>query len=180
MSEKPSSQRKILIMGLDNAGKTSILLSLVGKKNLLTYFSLRPTEGLNIENVKLMDTTFSLWDFGGQDIYRKQYLDDFSDKIEGSDKLIYVIDVQDDQRFQTALDYLEKVIEKLVKNKYFDIDISVFLHKYDPDIKSRNLTFSEEKVGALVEQIKDVITSNFDFRLFKTTIYTTFDKTPIF
>ena len=45
---KNKNVAKILIMGLDNSGKTSILLSLQKKVNLLTYYSLKPTKGINI------------------------------------------------------------------------------------------------------------------------------------
>jgi len=43
---------KILIMGLDNSGKTSILMSLRENTNLLSYFSLKPTKGLSVEEFK--------------------------------------------------------------------------------------------------------------------------------
>ena len=41
-------QEKILVLGLDNSGKTSIVLALKGNENLLSYYSLKPTKGIQI------------------------------------------------------------------------------------------------------------------------------------
>ena len=48
---------KILIMGLDNSGKTSILLSLRKDTNLLSYCALKPTLGIDIKKFDTEDVT---------------------------------------------------------------------------------------------------------------------------
>ncbi|MHA1130339.1 MAG: ADP-ribosylation factor-like protein [Candidatus Helarchaeota archaeon] len=62
-SDKTST--KIVIMGLDNSGKTSIVLSLSKDTNLLSYFSLKPTQGINISTLEENGLRFVIWDFGG-------------------------------------------------------------------------------------------------------------------
>ena len=52
--ENPKDRKKIAIMGLDNGGKTSIMLSLKGIKNIGAYNVLLPTIGINIETYLLL------------------------------------------------------------------------------------------------------------------------------
>ena len=55
-------EKRILMLGLDNAGKTSILLQL--KENSFMPQSV-PTIGLNIEQVTFRDYNLTFWDVGG-------------------------------------------------------------------------------------------------------------------
>ena len=55
-------EKRILLLGLDNAGKTSILLQF--KENMFMENSV-PTIGLNIEQVSFKDYSLTFWDVGG-------------------------------------------------------------------------------------------------------------------
>ena len=55
-------EKRVLLLGLDNAGKTSILIQL--KENTFTQASV-PTIGLNIEQVEFRDYNLTFWDVGG-------------------------------------------------------------------------------------------------------------------
>ena len=55
---------------------------------------------------------YNIWDFGGQEGYRKEYLDNFEKYLTGANKIIYVIDVQDSTRYDLALEYMENVIKE--------------------------------------------------------------------
>ena len=171
---------KILIMGLDNSGKTSILLSLRKDTNLLSYCALKPTLGIDIKKFDTEDVTFSVWDFGGQQQYREEHLERFEEYIEKVERMIFVIDVQDMNRYTKAIEYLEKIVSQL---KQFDVNVnfSIFLHKYDPNL-SRIEKFKDidEKINSgLVLKFKDIIPSDFSYDVFKTTIFTVFEKTSI-
>ena len=61
--EKPI---KILFIGHDNSGKTSILHALQGIKNLPSFLKIKPTKGRNIRNFKAYNSNFTIWDLGGQ------------------------------------------------------------------------------------------------------------------
>ena len=53
--------KRILLLGLDNAGKTSILFQMRDKEFKETV----PTVGLNIENILYKRYNMTLWDVGG-------------------------------------------------------------------------------------------------------------------
>ena len=53
--------KKVLLLGIENAGKTSILLSM--KEN--TFSSTVPTIGLNVEQIKFRKFILTMWDVGG-------------------------------------------------------------------------------------------------------------------
>ena len=167
---------KILIMGLDNSGKTSILISLRKDANILSYFSLRPTIGIAIE--KFEDQNVVCWDLGGQEKYREEHIKNLGNYVKKTDKIIFVIDVQDIKRFQQALGYLKLVVENLYKLN-LNIDFSIFLHKYDPNLNRLDKFKDIDKIieSKLVSEIRKIIQSKFKYDLFKTTIYTVFEKT---
>ena len=169
---------KILIMGLDNSGKTSILLSLRKDTNILSYCSLRPTKGVDIKKYETPDLMMSVWDFGGQQQYRDGYLEKFSEYIDKVEKIIYVIDVQDFNRYDQAVNYLEQILNELKKYNV-NVDFSVFLHKYDPNLsKLEKFEDIDQRVNSvLIEKLKAIIPSDITYDIFKTTIFTVFEKT---
>ena len=171
------SPRKILLMGLDNSGKTSIVLSLQKDTNLLSYYSLKPTQGIEIINLTSDGQKFAIWDLGGQEKYRIEYLENLERYTRGVDKLIFVIDIQDQDRYDLALEYLKKVIEYL-ESKDRTPKISVFLHKMDPQIEKEN-KIPIETLTELNKKILAIVSDNFKPDIFKTTIYTIFQKTII-
>lgn len=167
--------KKLLIVGLDNSGKSSIVLSIIGNVNLINYLSLNPTQGPHITNFETIDSKFNIWDLGGQESYREDYLDKFEEYVKGCSKILYVIDIQDIQRYDQALLYLKAILNKIQQmNK--NLDISIFLHKYDPNLKEIHPEITEESLDILIEKIKELIPENIFFEIYKSTIYTIFDK----
>lgn len=169
--------QKIIILGLDNSGKTCILVSLKEDTNLLSYFSLKPTKGVHIERFDCDEVNMAIWDFGGQNKYREDYLREFSKYLDGVDKAIYVIDVQDRERYELALDYLKEIIEKIIAEK-LKVDFSVFLHKYDPNLKKQEEFKDIDEIvkKELIEKIRALFPSDYNHKIFRTSIYTVFDK----
>lgn len=53
---------RILMVGLDNAGKTTILYKLRLNETVSTV----PTIGFNVETVQYKNIAFTVWDIGGQ------------------------------------------------------------------------------------------------------------------
>ena len=168
--EKPT---KILIMGLDNCGKTSILISLRKDANILSYFSLRPTKGVAIEKFE----NIVCWDLGGQKKYREEYIKDMGKYVKETNKIIFVIDVQDIKRYEVALEYLNRVVENLISSN-INLDFSIFLHKYDPNLNKLTKFKDIDNLieSQLVSEIRKTISSKFNYDIFKTTIYTIFEK----
>ncbi|MFX0134223.1 MAG: ADP-ribosylation factor-like protein [Candidatus Hodarchaeota archaeon] len=180
MSEKKSKKTpsKILIMGLENSGKTSIVLSLTRETNLLSYCSLGPTVRINRVNFEEANTPFTIWDFGGQEQFRKEYLENLDKHFVGMDKLIYVIDIQDTAKYNLALQYLEKIV-KFMQNINNKFELSIFLHKFDPGLEKLD-QYSNRMINSnLIDKINKIIPSELNYNIFKTTIYTIFQKVLI-
>nr|XP_012621382.1 putative ADP-ribosylation factor-like protein 5C isoform X2 [Microcebus murinus] len=64
-----NQEHKVIIVGLDNAGKTTILYQLLTKEVVHTC----PTLGSNVEEVVLQKTHFLMWDIGGQEALRSTW-----------------------------------------------------------------------------------------------------------
>ncbi len=172
-----NTTKKIIFIGLDNGGKTSIVLSLKGQ-NLMSLKSSNPTRGIETSSLNIKDEKFNIWDFGGQEQYRNIHLEDFKNNFQETDKIIYVIDIQDQERYSLALDYLMLIIKKL-GNQIDKIKFSVFLHKTDPNLKKTLPDLTDEIIEDLITRIKEVIPSSFWDEIFKTSIYTVFERTTI-
>jgi small GTP-binding protein len=95
----------ILIVGLDNAGKTSMVQKLTAMDKEIT--PTLPTVGYNLKEVKFRKIIFSIWDLGGQvdqrNIWKHYYV--------GSVGIVFVIDVAQPSRFAEARKELVKVLQ---------------------------------------------------------------------
>ncbi len=165
MSEE---QKKISILGLDNAGKSSIVLYLDRKFNLIR--KLRPTKSANIitQSVDILGLKFSIWDLGGQKQYRSEYLENKEIYFSNLSGFFYVIDIQDEQRYEISINYLAN-LAKLVREYNPELkDLVIFLHKYDPEIQD------SEKYLNNIEYLKDKIKSltlDFTITFYPSSIY---------
>lgn len=167
---------KILLIGLDNGGKTSILKCLKGIKGLSAFNSPNPTRGLDVVQFEALDSKYVIWDLGGQEAYHDEYFNDIENILRGTKKIIYVFDVQDAKRYDLAINYLKKMMNT-IKNLN-DIDFSIFLHKYDPDLEF-NQELNEIIIDGLIKKIQGAIPTNLIYSLHKTSIYATFEKSTI-
>lgn len=86
----PAKDYKIVMVGLDNAGKTTALYRL----NLGQAVSTVPTIGSNVERVSHNNMTFEVWDLGGQASLRSTW----SLYLPGADAVIMVVDSTDRAR----------------------------------------------------------------------------------
>jgi len=94
---------RILLLGLDNAGKTTILKTLASEEiNQIT-----PTQGFNIKSVQTQGFKLNVWDIGGQRRIRPYWRNYF----ENTDILIYVIDSTDQNRFEETGEELTELLE---------------------------------------------------------------------
>ncbi|KAI9268084.1 ADP-ribosylation factor family-domain-containing protein [Phascolomyces articulosus] len=130
----------VLIIGLDNAGKTtllerikSIFLGVAG----LTPEKIAPTVGLNIGRVDINSSRINFWDLGGQrdlqSIWERYYTE-----CHG---IVFVVDSTDSKRLEECKDTFEKMI---TNEEVEGVPILMLANKQDID-------------GALrVEEIKEV------------------------
>lgn len=95
-------EMRILMLGLDAAGKTTILYKLKFAEVVVTI----PTVGFNVESVEYKNINFTVWDVGGQDQIRRLW----SHYYRGTNGLIYVVDSADRERILQAKEELEKML----------------------------------------------------------------------
>ncbi|CAG2100207.1 unnamed protein product [Medioppia subpectinata] len=83
----PNRELRILLLGLDNAGKTTILKKMASED--VTHIT--PTQGFNIKSVQSVGFKLNVWDIGGQRKIRpywRNYFDN-TDKLIGVPILVY-------------------------------------------------------------------------------------------
>ncbi len=159
---------KLVISGLDNAGKTSFLIALRKKYNFYEKVKdLKPTIKIDYTSFDFMHRwTINFWDMGGQAKYRKIYVNNPIYFTE-TDYLYYFIDIQDELKIEESVNYLHELL-RIFREMEYTSEIAVCFHKYDPKFRKNN-EFSDR-----VEMIKNLIlTQNKDikFKFFETSYY---------
>lgn len=97
-------ERRILILGLDGAGKTTILYRLQVGEVVTTI----PTIGFNVETVVYKNLKFQVWDLGGQTSIRPYWRCYYSN----TDAIIYVVDSMDRDRVGISKQELVSMLEE--------------------------------------------------------------------
>ncbi|XP_029952763.1 ADP-ribosylation factor 4-like [Salarias fasciatus] len=113
-------QMRILMVGLDAAGKTTVLYKLKLGEIVTTI----PTIGFNVETVEYKNISFTVWDVGGQDKIRPLWRHYF----QNTQGLIFVVDSNDRERIGEAADELSKM---LLEDELKDAILLVFANKQD-------------------------------------------------
>lgn len=113
-------EMRVLMLGLDSAGKTTILYHLKAGRAVNTI----PTVGFNVETVVYKGIKFNVWDVGGQDKIRPLWRHYFA----GTQGLIFVIDCADNDRILEAKEELDRI---LLNKDMDDACILVFANKQD-------------------------------------------------
>jgi len=111
---------RILMVGLDAAGKTTILYKLKLGEIVTTI----PTIGFNVETVEFKNINFTVWDVGGQDKIRPLWRHYF----QNTQGLIFVVDSNDRERIQEACEELQKMLNE---DELRDAVLLVFCNKQD-------------------------------------------------
>ncbi len=160
------SPNKVLFTGLDDAGKTSIILSLQREFSKIAILS--PTRGAQRRIFNFLGKEISEWDLGGQLAYRIAYLKNPGKYFEGTEIAIYVIDIQNKSRIPEATSYFKDVIEQF-KELEIEPPIYVFLHKFDPALRRSSLNEMELLIIDLKDKLRD--TKYKEIYYYETSIY---------
>ncbi|KAM3187942.1 ADP-ribosylation factor, Arf Arf6 [Hymenolepis weldensis] len=115
-----NKEMRILMLGLDAAGKTTILYRLKLNNAVTTI----PTVGFNVETVSYENIRFNVWDVGGQEKIRPLWRHYFT----GTQGLIFVVDSADRGRIREAQLELHKIAND---REMQDAIILVFANKQD-------------------------------------------------
>lgn len=114
------SQVRILMVGLDAAGKTTILYKLKLGEIVTTV----PTIGFNVETLEYKNISFTVWDVGGQDKIRTLWRHYF----QNTQGVIFVIDSNDRERVTEAREELARMLSEEELN---DAVLLIFANKQD-------------------------------------------------
>ena len=113
-------EARILVLGLDNAGKTTILYRLqVG-----TVVSTIPTIGFNVETLTYKNIKFQVWDLGGQTSIRPYWRCYYPN----TQAVIYVVDSSDPERVGTSRQEFHAILEE---EELAEAAVLVFANKQD-------------------------------------------------
>ena len=113
-------EMRILMVGLDAAGKTTILYRLKVGEIMTTL----PTIGFNVETVGYKNISFTVWDVGGQDKIRPLWRH-YYQLTQG---LIFVVDSNDTDRLDEACYELHKMLKE---EELRDASLLVLANKQD-------------------------------------------------
>lgn len=115
------------MVGLDSAGKTTILYKLKQGDVVSTI----PTVGFNVETVEYKNISFTVWDVGGQDRIRPLWRHYY----QNTQGIIFVVDSNDRDRIDDSKDYehpaKEELHRMLAEEELKDAVLLVFANKQD-------------------------------------------------
>lgn len=165
--DKRKKAKKVVYVGLDNSGKTSLNLTL--KQNLFQVGFVKPTYLVERETFRYLDYNIIQHDMGGQRKYIINYLSRPGKFFNKTDFMVFVIDIQDVERFDEALQYLSDVLERFDQLEVKP-GICVLFHKAE-----RYLMEADETELMYIEDLKGRITEahgkEYDIEFDITSIY---------
>lgn len=113
---------RILILGLDNAGKTTVVKRICGEP----IDTIEPTLGFQIQTLSHKNYQLNLWDIGGQKSIRAYWRNYF----EQTDGLIWVVDSADTNRLELCRDELSQLLQQ---ERLAGASVLILANKQDVD-----------------------------------------------
>lgn len=118
--KKTEREMRILMLGLDNAGKTTALLCFCGEDTS----EIPPTVGFNIKTVRVRQFKVNVWDVGGQKSIRSFWRNYF----DTTDGLVWVVDSTDRQRLS---DCKRELSNLLIEERLRGSSLLILANKQD-------------------------------------------------
>uniref|UniRef100_A0A8D0B031 ADP-ribosylation factor-like protein 14 n=1 Tax=Salvator merianae TaxID=96440 RepID=A0A8D0B031_SALMN len=121
INSKQMKRAQISMLGLDSAGKSTLLYKLKFNDVFLTS----PTIGFNVEMIETRENiALTIWDVGGQQKMRTAW----TDYLENTDCLVYVVDSTDESRLEES----KKELGLILKNDQTkNIPVVIVANKQD-------------------------------------------------
>jgi hypothetical protein len=96
---------------------------------------------------------------GGQETYREIYINYQDVYFDATDLLIFVIDIQDPERFEDSIGYLNAILMFFSESE-MDVPVIITFHKYDPELKA------DKKILENIEKLRERILNEYpDFNI---------------
>lgn len=115
-----TQEARVLIWGLDAAGKTTILYVTKLGEVVTTI----PTIGFNVETIKFGKLSLTAWDVGGRDKIRPLWRHYYAN----TSGIIFVVDSIDRERFDSAAEELHKMLRE---DELRELPVLIFANKQD-------------------------------------------------
>ncbi len=170
VKEQLRRHKKILMLGLDAAGKTSILAVVQDKFSIIK--SLLPTRGVKREKLDFFGYPIISWDLGGQVQYReKLYFNRPELFFTDADIMLYVVDTQEPERIPEAANYFREVLKAFVELNE-TASLLIVLSKSDQDIRKtlqwqQNVTSIKNKFNSIVDEFEQFSIDYCDTSIFQ-------------
>ena len=134
---------KIIILGMQNAGKTTILYRL----SLGQLVKTTPIIGSNVEEINYNNVQFQAWDLGGQESTRSVW----DVYYMNTDAIVYVIDSQDEEYYEES----KLQFHKLLRNSALkNATILIFANKQDlSEVKDVNRLIQDYELDKIKDHI---------------------------
>lgn len=145
--DKLRNTKKMIFTGLDNSGKTSINMTL--KQNKGSLGLVKPTYLVDRSVFEYLNYEIIQHDLGGQKKYLISYLKEPGLYFNDTDIAVLVIDVQDKERFDEAIDYFKEVFDRFEKLG-IQPEVWALYHKAE-----RFLFEADEEDSANIENLKE-------------------------
>lgn len=134
----PQSSLKIALVGLGNAGKTTLKNMFFEKWTNEMAKNVVPTIGVEIlpKYLEFIKQNIFILDYGGQKAFRESYLEDFS-KWRGLSIVIFLIDIQVKETIKESLSFLSNIWKIIKKEHKKPPKMAIFFHKVDMEDKHK-------------------------------------------
>jgi len=170
IQEQIRRHKKLLLIGLDNSGKTSILAVLQDKFSIIK--SLLPTRGVKREKLDFFGYPIISWDLGGQVQYReKLYFNRPELFFTEADIMLYMVDTQDLDRIPEAVNYFREVL-KVLEDLHEIPSVLIVLSKSDQDVRKtlqwqQNVTSIKNKLNSIGDEFDEFSIDYCDSTIFQ-------------
>ena len=164
---------KVSLVGLSGCGKTSIYSTTLGGMTPSEVKHLGPTVMYEVKSHNYLGLQISLWDFGGQSEYRKNYLET-PKLLANTNLLIFVLDLHHPEDYEKANQYFTDV-HAAIKEAGGSPRVFIFYHKFDTE------EYPEEKLNENLTKAKGLsIVKKLNPRSFVTSIFRQDELSEIF
>jgi ADP-ribosylation factor-like protein 2 len=119
-TKEKEKEMRLLVLGLDNAGKTTIIKKFNGED----IDKISPTLGFNIKSLEYESFKLNVWDIGGQKTIRSYWRNYF----EQTDGVIWVLDSSDKMRLGDTKAELHNLLKQ---ERLIGATLLIFCNKQD-------------------------------------------------
>ncbi len=145
---KRKTKNKIVFLGLDKSGKSTIISFLETGK----FIEHTPTMGKQRSNMDIQGTKMSLYDMGGQTDFRALW----KGELKEAKVVVFVIDIANESRFEEAKNELKHLKKPILDNK---LDLIIVANKVDLPNKTSTAQLVNKLELANFDQFKILETS---------------------